>query len=179
MSDAFLIDLHRFRLAVMLCLLTLAFGFGLGAAFGAAEDSLKGYLQSQGEAALATAYAGDVAAMDKVVARSWTYFKRAHLHANGLGTSGLVLVLLVAALPGVKFRWRWVTATALGLGGLVYSVYWLLAGLIAPGMGSTGAAKESLDFVAIPGSGLCILGLVSVMVMVGCVQAESENGLMA
>ena len=29
----------------------------------------------------------------------------------------------------------------------------------APGMGGTGAAKESLGFIAIPGSSLCMIGL--------------------
>ena len=34
-----------------------------------------------------------------------------------------------------------------------------MAGSSAPGMGSTGAAKESLGWIAIPGSGLCFVGL--------------------
>ncbi|MEE9403604.1 MAG: hypothetical protein V3V20_01810 [Algisphaera sp.] len=159
-------NLIHFKIALLLCLVTLAFGFGLGITFGVAEDTLKGHLASQGQAVLDTVYGGDEAAMNKVVRKSWVYFKRAHLHANGLGTSGLVMVLLIAALPGGRMRWRWLTATALGLGGLVYSVYWLLAGLKAPGLGSTHAAKESLDWVAIPGAGLCVLGLVSVIVLV-------------
>ena len=104
-------------------------------------------------------------AMKKVVAKSWVYFKRAHLHANGLGTSSLLMVLLVAALTNTADVWRIFTAGALGLGGLLYSSYWLLAGLRAPSMGSTGAAKESLDWIAIPGAGLCIIGLISVILM--------------
>jgi hypothetical protein len=39
----------------------------------------------------------------------------------------------------------------------------MFAGMRAPGMGSTGAAKESLAWLAIPSSGLCILGLLAVI----------------
>ena len=39
---------------------------------------------------------------------------------------------------------------------------WMFAGLKAPGLGSTGAAKESLRLLAIPSSGLCTVGLVLV-----------------
>lgn len=155
-----------FKTGILLSLLTLAFGFGLGAAFGAGEDSLKGGLKSSGEAVLDSVYKGDVGAMDKVLAKSWVYYKRAHLHANGLGTSALAMIILIAALPSVNLRWRWVTATALGLGSLGYSIYWLIAGMRAPGVGSTHDAKESLDFLAIPSSALCIFGLASVIVIV-------------
>ena len=36
----------------------------------------------------------------------------------------------------------------------------------APGLGSTGAAKESLEWLALPSSALCIIGLVGVIVAV-------------
>lgn len=159
-------QLTQFKTALLLSLLTIAFGFGLGAAFGANEAALKGDLKARGEAALETVYKGDTQAMEKVVSKSWVYYKRAHLHANGLGTSALVIVLLLAALPSVNFRWRWITAIAQGVGSLGYSLYWLFAGMRAPSMGDTHIAKESLDFLAIPGSGCCILGLVSVIVIV-------------
>ena len=159
-------DLGRLRTGLILALLTLLFGSGLGIAFGAAEDALKGHLAAEGRAALDTVYDGDETAMKKTVDKSWVYFKRAHLHANGLGTSALAMVLLIAAIPGAGIRWRSITATALGVGSLGYSVYWLLAGLKAPGMGSTSAARESLDWLAIPTSGLCVVGLLSVIVMV-------------
>jgi hypothetical protein len=35
----------------------------------------------------------------------------------------------------------------------------MFAGLRAPGLGSTGLAKESLAWLAIPSSGLCVLSL--------------------
>jgi hypothetical protein len=47
-----------------------------------------------------------------------------------------------------------------------YSLFWLAAGLTAPAVGSTGEAKEALGFLAIPGAGLCLLGIVGTIVSV-------------
>ncbi len=160
---------------LLLALLAVLFGFGMGGAFGAAEDSLKEGLKARGEAALESAYGGDEAAMTKVVAKSWSYYKRAHLHANALGTTALAAILLLALVgpPGLLER---VGAIAFGAGSLLYGVYWLLAGLRAPGMGSTGAAKESLAFIAIPGSSLCMIGLfVTIYVLVSKVMTKKAE----
>ncbi len=154
------------RLGAALALLTLLYGFGLGGTFGAFEDDIKGHLKSEGQAVLDTAYGGDAAAMKKVTDKSWVYFKRAHLHANGLGTAALALILLLAHLP-LDRRVRRLTALALGLGALGYPLFWMLSGLRAPGMGGTGAAKESLQWLALPSSGLCCLGLLAVAVITG------------
>jgi len=91
-------------------------------------------------------------------------FKRAHLHANGLGTSALAMILLLACLTAAA-RTKAIVALAAGVGGLGYAVYWLLAGLRAPGLGSTGKAKASLEWLAVPTSGLCILALAAVLVL--------------
>ncbi len=155
--------LRPLAIGILLALLAVGFGFGLGGAFGAVEDLLKGGLTASGEAVLDSAYGGDDAAVEKGVAKSWAYYKRAHLHANALGTTALACILLLAALgpPGAIDKFA---SLALGGGALIYGVFWLIAGTIAPGMGSTGAAKEALQFVAIPGSGLCITGLMLTIV---------------
>ncbi len=147
-------------MAVGLCLalLTVLFGFALGGTFGLAEDALKTHLKDAGNAVLESAYQGDVAAKDAVVAKSWEYFKRAHLHGGGIGaaaTASIVALLLLCRAGAVAQ----LSALAFGLGGLIYSSYWLWAGLIAPGMGGTGAAKEALFWFATPGAALCIFGL--------------------
>ncbi len=159
-------QLADMRLGTALALLTLLYGFGLGGAFGAFEDDIKAHLKSEGQQALDTEYGGDEAAMKKVTDKSWVYFKRAHLHANGLGTAALALILLLSHLP-LDRRVRRLTALALGLGALGYPLFWMLAGLRAPGMGGTGAAKESLQWLAVPSSGLCCIGLLAVVVLAG------------
>lgn len=152
--------LRDVRLGLVLALCTILFGFGLGGVFGAAEDQLKDALAASGQAALDTAYAGDEAKMKSVVDKSWTYFKRAHLHGGGIGAASLAGILLLSSLrtPGAGLKRA--LAGGLGLGGLGYATYWLLAGWIAPGMGSTGAAKDSLGWLAIPSAGLLLLGFV-------------------
>jgi hypothetical protein len=133
-----------------LALASIAFGFGLGVAFGAVEDDLKDHLQASAQA-------------KPVVKKSWTYFKRAHLHANALGTTALAASLLLALLgpPGVLAR---LSSFGLGAGALFYAAYWLFAGLMAPGLGSTSAAKESLAWLAIPSSGACVAGLAGTLI---------------
>lgn len=152
-------DLRGVRWGLLLALLSLLFGFGMGALFGAAEESLKGHLKASGEAALAERYGGDPAKLKPVLDKSWVYFQRAHLHGGGLGAVALALGLLLGALPGGATRLRAAAAALAGAGALGYSVFWLLAGLAAPGLGGTGAAKESLQWLAVPTSGMAILGL--------------------
>jgi len=153
------------RGGLILALLTVLYGFGLGGVFGAAEDSIKGTLAARGEAALSTAYSGDEAKMKAVVSKSWTYFKRAHLHAGSLGTTALGLILLVCLL-GAPTKLVAGTAWAGGAGGLGYSIFWMLAGLRAPGLGSTGAAKDSLFLLATPSAFACIAAVVLTLICV-------------
>ena len=158
-------ELRVVRWGLLLALLSVLFGFVMGALFGANEDALKADLQERGAAALATEYAGDKAKMTAVVKKSWSYYKRAHLHGGAIGAVALGLCLLLASLQGAARRARAFAAFAAGIGGLGYAAYWLLAGMQAPGMGGTGAAKESLSWLAIPMSGLAIIGLVVTLVL--------------
>lgn len=143
---------------VLLSLLTVLFGFSLGSAFGAVESLIKKHLDDSGTAVLQSVYEGDVAAKDAVVKKSWEYLHRAHLHGGAIGTASLASILTLILLCRIG-RVAKLSALAFGSGALIYSVFWCIAGLAAPGLGSTTVAKESLSFIAIPGSGLCILGL--------------------
>ena len=165
MQNHFTKNLLPVKYGILLTLLTLVFGFGLGGAFGAFEDNIKGHLKVKAERVLASVYHGDEAKMKKVTGKSWVYFKRAHLHANGLGAISLALILFISFLA-VDNRIKGVNALCLGLGSVGYSIFWMFAGPTAPGTGSTGMAKESLKWLAIPSAGLCIMGLAMVIAMV-------------
>lgn len=143
---------------IVLALLSITFGFVLGGAFGAIEDSIKGHLRGSAQAVLDTVYQGDEAEMDKVVAKSWTYMKRAHLHGGAIGAVALASIVLLGLFGSSGLLERG-SALALGAGALLYASFWLAAGLTAPALGSTGAAKEALQFMAIPGAALCLLGI--------------------
>ena len=163
-------DLHgrlvKMKIGVFFALLSLLFGFGLGGVFGAAEDSIKDHLEGQGRAVFETVYNGDQAKMDATRSKSWTYFKRAHLHATAIGTAALAMILLLACIGEVG-RLEQVGGALLGIGSLGYSSFWMFAGLLAPGLGSTGAAKEALRWLAVPTSGACIVGLILVLFLFG------------
>lgn len=145
-------------IGLLLSLVAILLGFLLGGAFGAAEDAIKGHLYASADAVIDTVYQGDAERRDAVVSKSWAYMKRAHLHGGAIGTASLASILLLVAL-GSPGRLERVAALAFGAGALLYSVFWLAAGLLAPSVGSTGEAKEMLAFLAIPGAGGCLVGI--------------------
>jgi hypothetical protein len=150
--------LRAMRAGVLLAMFGVLFGFAMGGLFGAFEDRLKGGLAADADAVLATTYAGDPTKAQAVVDKSWSYFKRAHLHGGGIGAASLAVMLILAA-AGAHRHLSALAALAMGAGSLGYPVFWLVAGIRAPGMGGTGAAKESLKWLAVPSSGALLLGL--------------------
>jgi hypothetical protein len=153
------------RWGAILALFTVLVGFALGGVFGAFEDSLKADLSALAETGRDSVYGGDAAKMKSVVEKSWAYYKRAHLHGGGIGAAALSVILLLASLRRPTVVLRRGLALALGLGGLGYTTFWLLAARRAPGLGSTHAAKESLSWLAVPSAGLLLLGLTTVLVL--------------
>ncbi|CAN5736880.1 hypothetical protein BH24GEM1_BH24GEM1_06890 [soil metagenome] len=111
-------------------------------------------------------YRGDAEAAQAVLAKSWTYMhmQRAHLHAGGLGTSAIGLTVVVVLL-GTGAALTRAISVGLGAGSLGYSVFWLWAGFRAPGLGGTGAAKESLIWLAMPSSGAVVVATAAVFVL--------------
>ena len=103
--------------------------------------------------------------MKLVLERAWTYMKRAHLHAGGLGVNTIALALLLAAVGASAAHTRWLSI-ALGAGGLGYSIYWMWAGFLAPGLGGTTPAKETLKWLAMPTSGAVALATLAVAFIV-------------
>ena len=87
------------------------------------------------------------------------------LDAAALGSAALALMLLLSMLERSSVALRSGVSTALGIGALGYPIFWLLAGLTAPGLGGTGAAKQSLEWLAVPTAGLLLVGLLGVIVL--------------
>jgi hypothetical protein len=151
-------QLRIVRWGLVPALLAILLGFCLGGAFGAFEHPIQDWLKSLGEPGLATVYANDAQKLEQTVERAWHYFLRAHMHGGGIGSASLGMCLLLAFLPG-SAKLRAVLAAMLGFGAIGYSSYWLLAGMRAPVLGSTGAAKESLSWLAIPTAGALLIGV--------------------
>jgi len=156
--------LHAALAGLILSLLTIMYGQGMGIFFGVNEDAIKQQLKSSAMEVRETVYKGNDAAMKTVLDNSWNYMKRAHLHAGGMGTTAFAL-LIALGLLGASRRVTLILGLALGGGGLGYSLYWMFAGFRAPGLGSTGAAKESLKWLAMPTSGMFVLATLTVLVL--------------
>ncbi len=150
---------------LFLAVLTLLFGFFLGVVFGLNEEAIKSRLVASAAAVDVAVYQQDATAAKAVVDKSWSYMQRAHLHAGSLGAVAAILSLVLVALRTAP-RIATVISTALGAGGLGYSVFWMWAGFRAPGLGSTGAAKESLAWLAIPSSGSVVAATVAVAFLI-------------
>ena len=157
--------LRPVRFGILLSVLAIGFGFSLGGLFGVFEDQIKGSLSADAEAVRDEIYQGDAAAMKAVTSKSWSYFKRAHLHGGAIGAAVLALCLMLSAFERSAPRTRGLTAGALGVGALGYPVFWLLAAQRAPALGSTGAAKESLTWLSVPTAGLALVGLAAALVL--------------
>ncbi len=157
--------LRPFLIPVVIALLAIGTGTGFGIAFGAFEDSMKGGLKESADAVLEPVYGGDAAKAKAVVDKSWAYYKRAHLHSGALGAQALIITLLMAALSSA-LRVRQVAAYASSLGALGYGWFWYLAGKSAPALGSTGKAKDALEWLAMPSAGAITVGVVLAIVAV-------------
>lgn len=149
----------------LLATLTVFLGFALGGLFGLNEDAIKSRLEARAAAVEATVYKGDASAADAVLAKSWTYMQRAHLHAGATGTAAVALIGMLV-LVGAPRRSIRITGWLLGLGALGYSVFWLWAGFRAPALGGTGAAKESLRWLAMPSAAAILLATLCTVVLV-------------
>ncbi len=149
---------------LLLGVLTLLFGFFTGVVFGLNEEAIKSRLNASAAAVESTVYKQDAAAAKPVLEKSWNYMQRAHLHAGALGAVTLALSLVLVLL-GTSPRVAGAASLALGAGGLGYSVFWMWAGFRAPGLGSTGLAKESLAWLAIPASGAVVAATCAVAVI--------------
>lgn len=144
-------DFSHIKYGVVLALLAILFGGSLGLSFGCCEDDIKSLLKGNAASVLAEKYEGKQELADKVTKKAWVYLKRAHLHSQTMGVIAIAFSLLVA---GLKFPARVQLGISLlsGFGSLGYGSFWLFSALLAPGMGSTGTAKEAVGLIA-QGSG--------------------------
>ena len=142
-----MIEFLHIKYGVLVAMMAILFGGSLGLSFGCCEDNIKDGLKGNAEKVLSGVYGGDQAKADQVVKKSWIYVKRAHLHSQTMGVISIAFSLLVAWLS-FPARAQMGISLLSGLGSMGYGVFWLLAAFLAPGMGSTGAAKESIALIA-------------------------------
>ncbi len=150
------------RWGLLFSILTLIYGFGLGITFGVAEDNIKKNLKEKAQT-VSEKYYQKKEDMDKVLKKSWTYFKRSHLHAGGLGAGSLGLIILLALIYSGSGLFKTLVSIGVGFGGLGYSVSWMIAGLNSPGLGSTSAGKHSIFWLSGPSAIFCLAGVLVIL----------------
>lgn len=156
-------QLDPVRFGLVLGLVAVLHGWGLGILFGAGEDWLRAGFIADAEAnrafyvQKAGSEEGATALIKRIDASAFTYFIRAHLHAGAIGSIAIGASLVLAFLS-VGTRLKTAASSLLGFGAVGYPLFWMWAGLRAPALGSTGAAKETLRWLAWPSSGALIVG---------------------
>jgi hypothetical protein len=142
-----MIDFSHIKYGVLVAIISILFGGLMGLSFGCCEDMIKDNLKTSSKAALSGVYQSDQAKADKVIKKAWVYMKRAHLHSQAMGVISIAFSLLVAWLNFPASAQLTVSLLS-GFGSMGYGVFWLVSGFLAPGMGSTGAAKDSVALIA-------------------------------
>lgn len=143
---------RKLRAPLLLAILAALFGSGLGVAFGISEDRMKAYLAAElRENAKLSPLAPEAREKEGAALKdkAWQYFKRSHLHGGAMAALSVGLILVLNTLTGAVGL-RIAAAYALGLGAVLYALFWLAAGIYAPSLG-TSAAKEKFQFLAAGG----------------------------
>ncbi len=142
-----MIKFTHIKYGVLVAIVAILYGGMMGLSFGCCEESIKKTLNSNAQEAMTSVYKGDQAKADKIVKKSWVYMKRAHLHSQTMGVISIAFSFLVAWLA-YPAKAQLAISLLSGVGSLGYGLFWMLSGYMAPGMGSTGAAKESVGLIA-------------------------------
>ena len=159
-------DFTHIKFGLALALLAILFGGLMGLGFGCCEDSFKDKFKKDAIAALNEKYDGDQKKADKVSAKSWVYMKRAHLHSQTMGVISIVLSLIAAGLRFSPYLQTGISFLS-GLGSIGYGLFWFMAGFLAPSMGSTDAAKETVGLLAQISTGSFFISVVGLFCLLG------------
>ena len=147
---------------ILLAVLTILFGFFLGAVMGGAEEAIKEYWQTLAQPGLSTIYQNDPQKITVVINQAWKMLQRAHMHAAAIGTASLILMLVLANIRA-KAIYKQVGSLLLGLGGLGYSMSWFLVAFRVPVIGNIHATKDAIHLLAAPSIGMLLLGTAMVL----------------
>jgi hypothetical protein len=159
-------DFTHIKFGLALAMFAILFGGLMGLGFGCCEDSFKDKFKKDAISVLDEKYEGDAKKTEKVLVKSWVYMKRAHLHSQTMGVISIVLSLVVAGLRFSPFIQTGISFLS-GLGSIGYGLYWFLAGFLAPSMGSTGIAKETVGLIAQVSAGSFFISVVGLFCMLG------------
>lgn len=148
---------------ILASLVCIAWGFVVGGLMGALDTGFKGRMRERARKRLESAYGGDEAKLEKLVSKGFKYCIRSHLHGGAIGSSALVCILLLVVI-GENGALGVFSSFTFGVGGLAYSVYWMMAGIHTADIGDATLAKHHMRFIAIPGAGMALVGLFGTLI---------------
>ncbi len=138
-------------IGLILGVLTIILAEMGGVAFGKFEDNIRDMLKAK------ASVVQDQEQATENVRDAWGELKRAHSHAEGLGTIIVAVVAVIAFTKLVPMA-KTLLATGIGLGGLLYPVSIVLEALRIPAIGEE-AARDSVELLVIFSVGLLMLCL--------------------
>jgi len=155
---------QQVRWGMVLCVVTVLYSFVLGAAMGGQEALFKDHFKQTVQINAIQVFGDDNAKMDRAKERAWTYTKRSHMHAAGVGIIGLALMLMIPLVTSSRL-FQHGLSLAYGLGSLAYPLTWLIAGFRVPTMGTTSAAKASIEWLAMPSVFLLVASTTVILIL--------------
>ncbi len=157
--------MYAIRWPLAIVLISILFGTGMGAFFGAKEESVKTYLENELQKNELFSKVDESSegqkAKEKLAQtkdKSWRYILRAHFHGGGIAALSLGLLLLLGHMTLSSGK-RQLIGFGIAISGFLYPLFWLFSGLYGPSMG-TGAAKQKFEMFAYAGALHVLLTLV-------------------
>jgi hypothetical protein len=139
--------LRRVWLGLVLAMVATMYGLVGGAVLGLEDGPIREALSRR----IPEASRADTSVL---IERAWTFLRRSHLHASGMGTAAIALISLVPVITVRQPRWLGVgLSIGLGAGGVGYAAALVVAGIRTPALASAALAKESAKMIAIPAAG--------------------------
>jgi len=149
------IDLSPVKTGISIVLLLLAFGIGMGIAFGIAEDSFQDFI-AQGIAANPALHDSESAS------KIWRYAQRAHFHATGISAFALVLIMIVL-FSSMRTKMKTIASFLISLISL-YPLAWFTMFILSPSLGRSAAHHHIVtELFTYIGTGGLLLGLAMLM----------------
>jgi len=139
-------QLKPVKVGLALVFLGLAFGIGMGVAFGLNENMFLAYVE-RGIQAHPDIFS------EQSAGKIWRYAQRAHFHAGGIAAFSLGLIILVV-FSSLKTGMKTLSSTLIGLSGF-YPLSWFSMFVLAPSIGTKAAHQhlltESFTYLGVGG----------------------------
>lgn len=154
------------RIPIFLALLCIIGGVFISILFATQEDYFKDHIKQGLSRNIKIQEIADpvkkTETLKSEAEKNWRYFQRFHFHATGIGAMmiGILLFLTQVNAPALSKN---ITSYMVAIGGSLYPLVWLFAGIYGPEMGRN-EAKEAFAIFGYMG-GVFLLGGVYALVL--------------